>query len=463
MCFNASINIPAVYGDQGSIIHFDIMGKEGNENIFLKIDPIFADNTQESILTAYYLAKNLSNNTNCSYYVITNDSSEYLSGPSGGAAFFLGFYSAMTGKKIRDDALVSGTIEQDGTLGPIGGILEKSSVAKSIGKEYFVTPDLYTGDVLLIENNGIKAVEVNDVQTLINYMFSKKPLPEKKPEHEFIALEQYQQSPSAIDAYITLLLSKNQKMISAIKDKRVKEFFEEENRYNREAFEKGHVLTAGNRAFSNFILLYDMNRMANKTIVEQCLNSLSPPKITYQNYQALSFALQREYRARVQYRYAQSTSDYAYAYAWCLGAKTIYDRIDGLGDKIDEQEYRYLVDDNFGYDFYDEVAENLYADGHYIAAFYELQYNKEQSNYTSKKEPITPLAKIYYYYAKDLEKSNSSEANIWYENAMEIDQLDNIIKEDSSIDYEIILIVLAIMVLPISILLVLINHFKRNN
>ncbi|MBO8174206.1 MAG: ATP-dependent protease [Thermococcus sp.] len=67
--------------------------------------------------------------------------SPIIGGPSAGGTMTVGIIAALKGWKIRDDVMMTGMINPDGTIGPVGGILEKASAAHSVGAKLFLIPE----------------------------------------------------------------------------------------------------------------------------------------------------------------------------------------------------------------------------------------------------------------------------------------------------------------------------------
>ena len=63
-----------------------------------------------------------------------------VGGPSAGAIMTIGIISALTGWDIRKDVLMTGTINPDGSVGPVGGILEKIEAAAQQDVKLFLIP-----------------------------------------------------------------------------------------------------------------------------------------------------------------------------------------------------------------------------------------------------------------------------------------------------------------------------------
>jgi uncharacterized protein len=66
--------------------------------------------------------------------------SPIIGGPSAGGTMTVGIIAALKGWKLREDVMMTGMINPDGTIGPVGGILEKASAAYSVGAKLFLIP-----------------------------------------------------------------------------------------------------------------------------------------------------------------------------------------------------------------------------------------------------------------------------------------------------------------------------------
>lgn len=104
-------------------------------------------------------------------YAIMVRGQGYIDGPSAGALFTAGIMAAMTGQPVRADVTMTGTVNPDGTVGPVGGIPNKFRAAVKAGKKVLGYPvgqrystDLATQKVVDLEEfakeNGVQAVEM---------------------------------------------------------------------------------------------------------------------------------------------------------------------------------------------------------------------------------------------------------------------------------------------------------------
>ncbi len=99
----------------------------------------------------------------------------HVDGPSAGMLTTAAFLALLRGDAIRDDVTMTGTINPDGTSGPVGGIPQKLAGAAEKGKHVFGYPlgcrqseDLRTGQMVDLEalgqSLGVETVEVRTVR-----------------------------------------------------------------------------------------------------------------------------------------------------------------------------------------------------------------------------------------------------------------------------------------------------------
>ena len=67
--------------------------------------------------------------------------SPIIGGPSAGGTMTVGIIAALKGWPVNPKVMMTGMINPDGTIGPVGGILEKAAAAHSAGAELFLIPE----------------------------------------------------------------------------------------------------------------------------------------------------------------------------------------------------------------------------------------------------------------------------------------------------------------------------------
>ncbi len=73
------------------------------------------------------------------YSIETNAS--VIGGPSAGAALTVATIAVLENKILNPKVMITGTINSDGTIGPVGEIVAKAKAAKDIGATTFIVPD----------------------------------------------------------------------------------------------------------------------------------------------------------------------------------------------------------------------------------------------------------------------------------------------------------------------------------
>ncbi len=128
----------------------------------------------------------------------------YIDGPSAGGLMTSGVLAALLGDDIKKDVTMTGTINPDGTIGPVGGILYKIDGAKKAGKKTMLIPagTRYETDkvtdksVDLIAKGASKGITVKEVSNIYEAYkgLTGKDLP--KPEG---ATKDKVEMPSGVD------------------------------------------------------------------------------------------------------------------------------------------------------------------------------------------------------------------------------------------------------------------------
>jgi hypothetical protein len=126
-----------------------------------------------------------------SQYRISFDVAGQIDGPSAGGLLTTALLAALLGDTVRPDATMTGIINPDGTIGPVGGIPHKIDGAAERGKKLVLVPygQRYDVDmklkrpVDLVERGRALGVEVREVRHLaeVYATLTGRPLPLAKP------------------------------------------------------------------------------------------------------------------------------------------------------------------------------------------------------------------------------------------------------------------------------------------
>src|SRR5437867_5870224 len=140
----SEINVPAVDNNgNGVVSKLKVQAIPGTGKILVNIDQIlFFVDTQYSIQTASRVATNMTNldlsKVDIVYSIDTQ--AQVIEGPSAGAALTLATIATLENRTLNRSVMITGTINPDGTIGPVGGVEAKAKAAKDIGAILFLVP-----------------------------------------------------------------------------------------------------------------------------------------------------------------------------------------------------------------------------------------------------------------------------------------------------------------------------------
>jgi len=184
---HGSMKIFAVSGtDSAMDATLNIEIHPGTGQILANIDSLVGNATQESQKNAVNATDKVIGDTKTKYdYVFNIQSGAYsIDGPSAGAAMALLMVSMFKDKNIATDVSMTGTITQDGYVGDVGGIYQKSKKASEVGIKLFMIPQgnreqvvNINGEVQKIDlidyaykNWNMKIVEVHTLSDVLGYV-----------------------------------------------------------------------------------------------------------------------------------------------------------------------------------------------------------------------------------------------------------------------------------------------------
>lgn len=200
----AAIRIPAVDKDENGVITvMTVQVVPGSGRILTNIDKLlFWVDTQNSIRKATVVAENVTGLDISNYDIIytIQANASVIGGPSAGAAITLATIAALQNKSIEDSVMITGSINHDGTIGPVGGIFEKAVVSKEVGavtmlvpltqstqvtyktREYcekigwmdFCTTETFPVKLDIEKDAGIHVEEIMTIQEAMGYMLVAK-------------------------------------------------------------------------------------------------------------------------------------------------------------------------------------------------------------------------------------------------------------------------------------------------
>ncbi len=138
------LNVPAVDNEGNGIVTIlKVEAQDGEGRVLTDINSLlFWVDTQYSIRTAQRVAQNFTHinisNVDLIYTIETNAS--LIEGPSAGAAMTIVTIAALENRTLNESVMITGTINPDGTIGPVGEVMTKAKAAKNAGAELFLVP-----------------------------------------------------------------------------------------------------------------------------------------------------------------------------------------------------------------------------------------------------------------------------------------------------------------------------------
>ncbi len=136
-----------------------IVKRPGSGLIFISVNPAVEVDVQGAARIAVLTASIVGdfNPLLYDYYFILNSPAIIVGGPSAGATMALAVLMAIKGLKCSKDYVVTGMINPDTTIGPVGGLKEKLEAIAASGAKTFVIPmgqSKYTYYERVVERKG---------------------------------------------------------------------------------------------------------------------------------------------------------------------------------------------------------------------------------------------------------------------------------------------------------------------
>jgi len=165
----------------GVIGEMNVSISEGNGSVFVETWPLSELDTQASARIAASVSSSLSGIqfSNYNFYYSIKSASSVVGGPSAGATLTIASIAAIEGWDLDPDVMMTGMINTDGTVGPVGGIYEKALAAHEFGITTFLVPEgqaqVSVGEATIDlttyapDEWGMDVVEVFDIEEAIFY------------------------------------------------------------------------------------------------------------------------------------------------------------------------------------------------------------------------------------------------------------------------------------------------------
>ncbi|HZX34190.1 MAG TPA: S16 family serine protease, partial [archaeon] len=126
---------------QGLVATLSIEIEPGTGKIWSAVTPLVGTTTQNAERTAVNVAKKFSSEVSAHDYKFTiSSNASIVEGPSAGAAMTLLLVSMLSDRQPPSNVSITGTINEDGSIGAVGGVFEKVREAGKTGVKLFLIP-----------------------------------------------------------------------------------------------------------------------------------------------------------------------------------------------------------------------------------------------------------------------------------------------------------------------------------
>jgi predicted ATP-dependent protease len=165
------INLLAVVNGEGVTIPVESEIRRGEGRLLLDVGgTLYLAETQLSISSAAEAAKTITGSDLADKDVIIRVENPYaqalaLSGESAGTSFAVAIIANLQGRSIRDDILLTGAINPDGSIGVVGDVPIKALAARDAKATTLLVP---RGQGVEVE--GVRVVEVSDIEQALKVM-----------------------------------------------------------------------------------------------------------------------------------------------------------------------------------------------------------------------------------------------------------------------------------------------------
>jgi uncharacterized protein len=162
-----------------------IWAQPGEGRIFVDTFPLTEIDTQGSARLAAEAASTMAGVDlgEVDIHVVIRSDSAVIGGPSAGGALAGGMMASLLNLTPDPGVVMTGTINPDGTIGPIGGVLQKAEAAHSVGATMFLVPRGQSISTLsptnsqridvaeyALENWGMEVKEIDDLRDVAKWM-----------------------------------------------------------------------------------------------------------------------------------------------------------------------------------------------------------------------------------------------------------------------------------------------------
>jgi len=314
----ASMSVPAVFTTAGGeLVWLEVEIRNGTGEVYVATKPLVGIHTQSSARTAFAVARKIAgvgSDYDALIRMRESTGSNSVDGPSAGGAMTLLMLSVLENKTIRDDLTMTGTIEDGGSVGAVGGVEEKTKAAAYEGMKAILIPrnsDVFDKMVLSVLGKrwNITIIEVDNISEAAKLAFGPKNATLKSNVMEVEPSKQVNLTATVIncsgchiDEFKVLansIMDENRALLEEVKKQNRSEFsyfikmIESDIDEADNAEKWNYPYTGANSAFLTAINLnflkdsnvtYDSFR-SRMVEVDNCVNNAKRPQMTSENFE----------------------------------------------------------------------------------------------------------------------------------------------------------------------------------
>ncbi len=432
-----SLMVPAVMGEDGGLVNATLKVHPGSGDVYIGAVPHTAEDTQLSATDAITFAKSLSGNEcrDCDFLILFDDDqgNGRIEGPSAGLAMSVMAYSLLKNKSYRDDAVLTGSINQVGELGSVGGLSEKVKAATLAGADYFISPPMGFYQMLSLrkikEGHSIEVLEASNASEVFGFMFENRTINQsgfragelEPPDVPAYPTEGFSGFKEVSRDMLDLLRIKVNSLESGDSESaEVRKYFRNKHNISSYLLDNGYLFTAANSAFLDYIEISTVDAIMGDSIdleekrsgAYRCLDSIDRPDMRDGNFQWIIGSKLRESWALDQLADTDiadvmtEEEEYSlyyelmYADAWCHVSSSLASKAGMEGKPINSSIWEELAEDYLEKareaehtpDTKDrlEIAEISFEEGRCGAAIFDSVFVERMDESTSDLENLQP-------------------------------------------------------------------------
>lgn len=146
------------------------MQSPGSGQVYLSSRPLTQIDMQGSARLAIDTASAITGKdaSNADFLFKVETASITIGGPSAGGAMAVAVAALLEGWTVRDDVVMTGMVNPDGSIGPIGGVLQKLEAADSVGAKRFLVPLGQSTVVVTVQEQDPRTGEVVQREEIVD-------------------------------------------------------------------------------------------------------------------------------------------------------------------------------------------------------------------------------------------------------------------------------------------------------